>query len=201
MSFARLMFGPVVLGVVLFSAGCDNTLALPLATTPNIIDTITLHALQGTPINTASGFDVTVGLTARTDRQSDTDLLLGIPPPGFDIAFNIDDDSLALIFTTGALGLNVSSAIQASDRAFGDIVIAPLEGYEIDSALVVGVDSVFIVRSRPASLGCVFFVGRLPRYGKFHVLDLNLETRQITLENLVNLNCGYRGLELGIPTR
>ncbi len=201
MSFARLMFGPVVLGVVLFTAGCDNTLALPLATQPNVIDTVTLHALQGTPINAASGFDVTLGLAARTDRQSDADRLRGIPPPGFDIAFDIDDDGLALILTTGALGLNVSSAIQTSDRAFGDIMIAPLEGYEIDSALVVGVDSVFIVRSRPTSFGCAFFLGQLPRYGKFRVLDLNLETRQITLENLVNLNCGYRGLELGLPTR
>ncbi len=191
MSFTRLMFGPVVLGVVLFTAGCDSTLALPLATMPNNVDTVTLHALQGTPINTASGFDVTLGVTARTDRPSE----------GFDIAFDIDDEDRALIFTRGALGLDVRSAIQTSDRAFGDIVIAPLEGYEIDSALVVGVDSVFIVRSRPASFRCAFFLGQLPRYGKFHVLDLNLETRQITLQHLVNLNCGYRSLELGIPTR
>ncbi len=191
MSFARLMFGPVVLGVVLFSAGCDNTLALPPATVPNIRDTVTLHALQGTPINTPSGFDVTLRLTARTDRQSDA----------FDIAFDIDDEDRALIFTTGALRLSVRSGIQMADRAFGDIGIAPLEGYQLDSALVVGVDSVVIVRSRPSSLGCAFFLGQLPRYGKLHVLDLNLETRQITLENLVNVNCGYRSLELGIPIR
>ncbi len=191
MSFTRLMFGPIVLGVVLFTVGCDNTLSLPPATAANAVDTVTLYALQGTPINTASGFDVTLGLTARTDRQREA----------FDIAFDIDDEDRALIFTTGALGLDVSSAIQMSDRAFGDIVIAPLEGYDFDSTLVVGAGSVFIVRSRPASFGCAFFVGQLPRYGKFHVLDLNLETRQITLENLVNLNCGYRGLELGVPIR
>ena len=191
MSFARLMFGPVVLGVVLFSAGCDNTLALPPATVPNVVDTVTLSALQGTSINSASGFDVTLRRTARTDRQSEA----------FDIAFDIDDGGRALIFTTGALGLNARSAIQPSDRAFGDIVIAPLEDYQLDSALVVGVDSVFIVRSRRTSFGCVFFLGQLPRYGKFHVLDISLETRQITLENLVNVNCGYRGLESGIPTR
>ena len=191
MSFARLMFGPVVLGVVLFSAGCDNTLALPLANVPNIIDTVSLHALQGTPITTASGFDVTFRRAARTDRQSE----------GFDIAFDIDNEGRALIFTTGALGLSVRSGIQMADRAFGDIVIAPLEGYQLDSALVVGVDSVFIVRSRPTSFGCVFFLGQLPRYGKFQVLDLDLETREITLENLVNVNCGYRSLEFGIPTR
>ena len=191
MSFARLMFGPVVLGVVLFSAGCDNTLALPPAGAPNIIDTVTLHALQGTPINSPSGFDVILGLEARTDGQSQ----------GFDIAFDIDGEGRGLIFTTGALGLDAISAIQASNRAFGDILIAPLEDYTLDSAIVVGVDSVFIVRSRSTTLGCVFYLGQLPRYGKFHVLDLNLDTRQITLENLVNINCGYRSLEFGIPTR
>ncbi len=191
MSFARLMFGPVVMCVVLFSSGCDNSLALPPANVANIIDTVTLHALQGTPITTASGFDMILQLAARTDRQTG----------GFDIAFDIDDEGRALIFTTGALGLSVKSGIQMADRAFGDIVIAPLEGYELDSALVVGVDSVFIVRSRPASRGCVFFLGQLPRYGKFQVLDVSLETRQITLENLVNVNCGYRSLESGIPTR
>ena len=191
MSFARFMFGPVVLGVVLFSAGCDNTLALPPATVANVVDTVTLYALQGTSINSASGFDVTLGATARTDRQNEA----------FDFAFNIDDGGRALILTTGALGLNARSGIQPSDRAFGDIVIAPLEDYQLDSALVVGVDSVFIVRSRPTSFGCAFFLGQLPRYGKFHVLELNLATRQITLENLVNVNCGFRGLESGIPIR
>lgn len=191
MSFARLMFGPVVLGVVLFSAGCDNTLALPPATVSNVVDTVTLYALQGTSITSASGFDVTLRVTARTDRQGE----------GFDIAFDLNDEGQALIFTTGALGLDARSGIQTSDRAFGDIVIAPLEDYPLDSALVVGVDSVFIVRSRPTSFGCVFFLGQLPRYGKFHVLDLNLETRQITMEHLVNVNCGFRGLESGIPIR
>ncbi len=191
MSFARLMFGLVVVGVVLFSAGCDNTLALPPATVSNVVDTVTLSALQGTSINSASGFDVTLGLTARTDRQSE----------GFDIAFDIDDEGRGLIFTTGALGLDERSGIQTSKDAFGDIMIAPLEDYQLDSALVVAVDSVFIVRSRPSSLGCVFFLGRLPRYGKFHVLDVNLETREITLENLVNVNCGYRSLESGVPIR
>ena len=191
MSFARLMFGPIVVGAVLLSSGCDNRLALPAAIVPNIVDTVTLHALFGTPINLASGFDVTLRRPARTDRPSE----------GFDIAFDIDDQNSSLIFTTGALDLSVRSGIQMSEDAFDDITVAPLDDYERDLALTVEVGSVFIVRSRPAGSGCAFFLGQLPRYGKFEVLSVDLQTRQIALQHLVNVNCGYRGLELGIPTR
>ncbi len=191
MFFARLMFGPVVLGAVLFSSGCDNSLTLPPASFPNFVDTVTLNALQGTPIDAPSGFNLVLGLTARTDRQNE----------GFDIAFDIDEQNRALILTTGALGLSAQSAIQVSDRAFDDIMIAPLDDYEREVAITVEVGSVFIVRSQPTSIGCVFYVGQLPRYGKFEVLSLDLQTRQITLKNLVNVNCGYRSLEMGIPTR
>ncbi len=171
--------------------GVGNNLALPAAIVPNIVDTVTLHALLGTPISLPSGFDVVLRQTARTDRQNE----------GFDIAFDIDEQDLALILTTGALGLSVQSGIQMSDRAFDDITIAPLADYEREVPLTVEVGSVFIVRSRPSASGCVFFLGQLPRYGKFEVLSLDVQTRQITLENLVNVNCGYRNLEVGIPTR
>jgi hypothetical protein len=191
MSFARFMFAPAALGVIAFTTGCDNTLALPLATIPNIIDTVTLHALQGTAINEPSGFDMITRRLARTDRQGEQ----------FDMAFDIDGNGRALIFTTASLGLAVESAIQPSDRNFADVTIAPLEDYEREDPLEVGVESVFLVRSRPDVQGCVFFLGRLPRYGKFRVLSLDAESRQITLENLVNLNCGYRSLEVGVPIR
>ncbi len=191
MFFARFMFGPAVLGAVLFSAGCDNTLALPLATVANVVDTVILNALRGTPISVPSGFDVVLRRAARTDR----------PNEDFDIAFDIDEENRALIITTGALGLSAQSAIQTSDRAFDDITVAPLEDYELDVSIPVAIGSVFIVRSRPNNTQCAFFLGQLPRYGKFEVLFLDLQTRQITLEHLVNVNCGYRGLEIGIPTR
>ena len=75
----------------------------------------------------------------------------------------------------------------------------------VEDPLEVGLESVFIVRSRPdAGIGvtaCAFFLGRLPRYGKFRVLSIDSVTRQITMEYLVNINCGYRSLEVGTPIR
>jgi hypothetical protein len=191
MSFARFSFAPAALGVIAFLAGCDNTLTLPPATIANRIDTVTIFALRGTAISDPSGFDLISGRTSRTDRQTEE----------FDIAFDIDEQGRALILPASALGLAAQSGLQPADVHFADITIAPLEDYELEDPLEVGVESVFIVRSRPETLGCAFFVGQLPRYGKFRVLSLDSDTRQLTLEVLVNVNCGYRSLEVGIPIR
>jgi hypothetical protein len=58
--------------------------------------------------------------------------------------------------------------------------------------------TLFVIRSRSSNVQCAFS-GGLPRYGKFHVLGVDLVARTVTLEMLVDLNCGYRGLEPGIP--
>lgn len=191
MSFARFVFGPLALGMIMATTGCDNTLALPPATAANILDTVTLHALEGTSISDPSGFNLVLARAARTDRPSEP----------FDFAFDLDAQEQAVMFTTGALGLPDESAIQLSEDQFEDITIAPLEDYDPDNPLVVDVDDVFIVRSRFDPTGCAFYLGQLPRYGKFRVLTIDLATRQIVLENVVNINCGYRSLELGVPTR
>jgi hypothetical protein len=39
----------------------------------------------------------------------------------------------------------------------------------------------------------------LPRYGKFQVLAIDPAQRTVTLEFLIDRNCGYRGLEPGLP--
>jgi hypothetical protein len=85
-----------------------------------------------------------------------------------------------------------------TDQAFDALTSAPLEGYVTDSALVVAANTVFVIRSRTSPVQCAFS-GGLPRYGKFHVLNVDLGARTVTLEMLVDLNCGYRGLEPGTP--
>ncbi len=191
MFFFRFNSALAVSGALLIVAACDNPLALPPAVDGSFIDTLTLSALRGTPITAPSGYNIALRMPARTDRGTER----------FDFAFDIDPDGAPLILTTGALGLGASSAIQMSNKAFAEIRIAPLDDYERDSSLVVGLDSIFIVRSIPTTLGCVIFIGALPRYGKFRVLEIDTSARQITLEALVNVNCGFRSLEPGLPTQ
>ena len=191
MFFPRFKFGLAAASCLLATLACDDPLALRPPFDESFVDTLTLHALRGTPISAPSGYNVARRQPARTDRA--------VEP--FDFAFDIDGDTSSLIFTTGALGLARSSGIQLSDRPFDEIEVAPLEDYERDSSLAVIVGSVFIIRSRPSADDCPFFLGALPRYGKFQVLEIESNARQITLEALVNINCGYRSLEPGLPTR
>ena len=173
--------------VVCATVACDGTGLLP-AGFPNFVDTVTLHALQGTPISTPSAYDVSVGIAVRTD-QGQT----------FDFAFDIDSANDPVIMPAGVLGLPAQAGLQMSDREFEDVSHAPYDDYVADSLFTVAVGDVFIGRSRNASGSC-YYLGSLPRYGKFRVLAVDMQDRTITLETLVNVNCGYRELEPGYPT-
>lgn len=194
MLLKRLLFGTALAVTAL---ACDDPFQLQPAAVPNYIDTVTVFALQGTEITLPSGYDVAGRKPARTDRGD-----------AFDFTFDIDASGVPGVFPQGALGLDPNSGIVLSDKAFDNIEEAPTDGYSVDSVVVVGVDSIFIVRSRRfqgSRIGngddCPFFIGSLPRYGKFRVLEIDTQGRSISLESLINVNCGYRGLEPGIPRR
>ena len=95
MSLKRLILAALAAGAVGGVAACGDPLALTPATQPNRIDTVTIFALEGTPISAPSGFDVVFNVPARTDRAA-----------GFDFTFDIDGDT-SRIFPTGALGLGL----------------------------------------------------------------------------------------------
>lgn len=194
MLLKRLLFGTLV---PIASLGCSDPFQLQPAAVPNLVDTVTVFALQGTDISLPSGFDVAGHRVARTDRGD-----------AFDFTFDIDEDGTPKVYPQGALGLDASAGIVISEKSFDDIEEAPTDGYVSDSAVTVGIDTVFVVRSRRFSgsglgLGddCPFFIGSLPRYGKFQVLEIDRQRRFITLKGLINVNCGYRGLEPGLPRR
>ncbi len=175
----------VILAVA--ALACDDTGLIP-ASFPNSVDTVTLYALRGTPIPTTSAFDIAFGLAARTDEGA-----------AFDFAFDLDSSSTPVILPAGALGLSQQAGLQLSDKDFEDVDEAPFDDYIVDTPVVVSEGDVFIGRSRNTSGNC-YYLGSLPRYGKFRVLEINALNRTVTLEFLVNVNCGYRKLEPGFPT-
>jgi hypothetical protein len=65
--------------------------------------------------------------------------------------------------------------------------------------LAIDVGTVFLARSRSVPDGCSAITGALPRYGKFEVLSIDAAERVVTLQTLINVNCGYRQLEPGLP--
>ena len=171
------------------AAACGDPLGLPPPAIPNRVDSlVSLYALSGTPISTPSAYVISFRQPVRTDQSAQ----------GFDFAFDIDTAERALLLPTGALKLAKGSGIQLTLHAFDSVTVAPSGGYNTDSATVVDSGAVVIMHSRP--LVCSFGITSI-YYAKVQVLAIDLAARRIDLKILDNINCGYRGLEEGLPRR
>ncbi|MBA3498486.1 MAG: hypothetical protein H0T86_15410 [Gemmatimonadales bacterium] len=178
---------PLALALAL-SAGCSDANNLPDPTQTNLIDTVTLGALEGTPISTPSGYNITTG-PLRTDASVD-----------FEFAYNIrrltDGTFQRVLLPRAALGLSSTGSanpgLQQRDETFDGITRAPSNGYVTDSAVPIEVGQRYLVRSRVicTQLG-------VPLYGKLEILGFQDST--VTFQTLVNENCGYKDLLPGLP--
>jgi hypothetical protein len=170
-------------------AACGNPLGLPPAAIPNAVDTVHLYALSGTPVTQPSGYSIPARHAIRTELSS-----------SFDFAFDIDTAGRALLYPTGALKMGRLSGIQLSAQDFDSIKFAPTTSYHLDSAQVVTENAVLILHSAPVS--CSFGIASV-YYAKLHVLTIDTTSgpdgRRIDFEILNDINCGYRGLEPGLP--
>ncbi len=164
---------------------CDSTTGLPAPRTANVVDTVSLFALDGTPLSAPSAYLLEGKKRVRTDQSA-----------VFDFAFNFDSLARAVLLPTGALGLGQASGLQVATVPFDSIKLAPTGGYEFDKPLVVDTGAVVLVRSRPT--GCLFGA-TVSLYGKLRVLAIDTTVRRLDFQILVDENCGYRGLEPGLP--
>lgn len=184
-----LRLGPAG-SLVLALHGCGGDVALPDPTFINFVDTTVLYGLTTTPIPHASAFDVVLGFPARIELGDD-----------FDFAFDFDAADVPTIIPGRTLGIPIESGVQPVEEAFDDLLLGPLEDYIEDSIMTVQIGDVFAARSRLAADFCSAFLGERPRYAKFHVIAIDRAEGSITLEYLVNFNCGYRSLEPGLPEK
>ena len=171
---------------VLSAVACSNSTGLPPAIFSNVVDTVSLFALRGTPIQLPSAYVLNDTSRVRIDQSL-----------ALDFAFDYDSATRkASLLTTGALKLGSGSGLQRTTTAFATITLAPTSGYGYDSALVVDTGNVLYVASRPQT--CVFGAV-VPLYAKLRVLELDTIARRLDFEILVDQNCGYRGLAPGLP--
>lgn len=184
---------PLFAAALVLAAACGDSLGLPQPSIENRRDTlVSLYALSGTPVTQPSAYVIGFRSVIRTDQAVE----------GFDFAFDIDSAGRAVLLPTGALRLGRMSGIQTTTRAFDSVLVAPSGGYQLDSAVAVDSNSVVIIHSRP--LGCSFGITAV-FYAKLHVLAIDTTSgpngRRIDFEILTDINCGYRGLEPGLPRR
>jgi hypothetical protein len=155
------------------------------ATTENVVDTVTIFSLTGTPITSPSGFfinGVSVG-AVRTDQSS-----------SFEFAYNNQSDGQRVLLPRAALGITSTTAepgLQQVSETFDEIRSARSNGYTTEEPVPIGDGQRYMVRSRLSVCGSV------PLYAKLEILSL--EPQSVTFKVLANRNCGFRGLEPGFP--
>jgi hypothetical protein len=182
-----LAFGAVGLAAL---AACNNSLGLAPATSANTIDTVTLYALDRTPLTSPSAYAI-IGRTAVLTYQT----------AAFDFAFNFDSLQRPVFLPTGALryaavDTAAQPGLQAVTSTFDNTTLAPTEGYEVNQPFVVDPAKVTIARSRAE----VCPDGTTaPLFAKIQVLAIDAVARTIRFMVLANQNCAYRGLVPGIP--
>lgn len=152
----------------------------------NEVDTLSLWALSGSQLHLPSAYDLKTRSAVRPYQTV-----------AFDFAFDLTPTGEARLFPSDALGLTGRSGLQMTTSAFPAVLVAPTGGYVDSSAVDIAADAVVLVQSRPDNC----FVGVVPYYAKLHVLTVDLVERRLDIEILTDANCGYRGLEPGLPTR
>jgi hypothetical protein len=172
-------------GLALLLIACGDTSGLPAPAVPNVVDTVSLFALRGTDITLPSAYTLEGAGPVRTDLTT-----------ALDFAFDFDSLGAPALFPTGAIRLGVLSGLQRSTTRFDAITLAPTGGYIFDKPITLDTGTVVLVRSRPTQ--CLFGV-TVSLYAKVRVLGVDSTARRVDFEVLVDQNCGYRGLELGLP--
>ncbi len=174
--------------LAVLAAACDETTGLPAPAFANVEDTVSLFALDGTPLAAPSGYNIQAKTALRTDQTT-----------SFDFAFNITPAGQAVLLPTGALGLGSGSGIQVQGVPFDSVKTAPSGAYADTVAVPVDSGTVAVVHSRASR--CDFTGVSVFYYGKVQVLAIDTVARRIDLRVLVDQNCGYRDLEPGLPRR
>jgi len=169
------------------AVACSDDNGLPDPTTTNVERTDTLYALEGTPVGTPSAYALEGSRRVRTDISID-----------FDFAYNVEPDGRHVFLPRATLGIDsaasVNPGLQVRTETFEGITTAPSNGYTTNQSMPIAVGDRFVVRGR---ITCVS-IG-LPKYAKLEVLSFDDVTRIVTFRIITDDNCGFRGLEPGLP--
>jgi hypothetical protein len=115
--------------------------------------------------------------------------------------YDVDPAGRTVLLPLGAV-VNTGSntgipGFQESTTPFDDITIAQQLNYITKDTVATAVGKVYFVRATldgSCSLG-------VPYYAKMEVLSIDEAARSMTFRIVTDINCGYRGLALGLPTK
>lgn len=176
----------LVLSVVALAA-CGDPIGIR-AQFETVADTLTVAALTGTPVVSASGISIIRHEVVRLDGTRD-----------FDLVADIDGAGRAVLYPVQLVGGSAGRAgWQKSAQPYDAILEAPIAGYQRDSAAVLTAGEVILVDAEPAFCAGSF---RPSVYAKLIVDAIDAAARTVRVRLRVNPNCGFRSLAEGLPER
>jgi hypothetical protein len=189
MAFRKLAVA--ALGVTLLSA-CGNDTLFD-ASTPTVADVYTVFALTGTPPAYPSALDTYFRQPVRVDGSG-----------SFDVAFDLAPDGKVVIYPVKLVVRSLTGdrriGLMKVTGDFDLITSAPKATYQTDSAVVVAPGEVVVIEAQRNASGDACQFALSPNiYTKMVVDSVATATRTITVQTVMDPNCGFRSFEAGIP--
>lgn len=185
----RLLLAILGFSGLLAAAACNDPFGLQPASITNLVDTLTLYAVNGTPVTQPSALQVQFAATLKLDAATVFDFLYYIDPV----------KGPSLIPYAGVVPnppTSGNSGYLITTKQFDEITEAEQSGYLTSDTLRLRVGQVFYVRSQLGSCNL-----GIPYYGKVEVLSIDAVERSLIFRILSDSNCGYRNLQTGLPSK
>lgn len=185
-----LLSGFAILLIAGVLQGCGDPLSLTPARFENTEDTLRIYAARGTAVNLPSAYSIVTRSVVRLDQAS-----------AFDFIFDIDNQGRPVMLPLGAVvATGNTSGIPGflhTTTPFDNITIAEQVGYVTKDTVLADLGQTYYIRSvldGTCQLG-------IPYYAKLEVLAVDPASRSMRFRIIANVNCGYRGLEVGLPKK
>lgn len=181
----------IALTLLVAACGGDDPFR-PRASLPNAERSYALFSLTGAP-----------GLPAAIDFLSDRVVIPEVvgQSANFDLAFDIDRQGRVTVLPARLVASPPNAPaqlqLQVVSGTFEALTRAPTSGYVTDSTRTLAVGQVLAIQLPTPQAVCVF---QEPYYGKLVVDSIIPATRRLVIRTIINRNCGYRSLSVGLPT-
>ncbi len=182
-----------IVAPVLF-VGCDDSNPFQ-AQLPTTQDVYTLFALTGTPPAYPSGLNTFGRTPTRVDGNA-----------AFDVAFDIDADGNAVLYPVKLIVSSVGGdrpiGLRKVPGTFDEVTSAPTGTYQTDSAVVASKGEIVVVEANRGTSGdvCSFNISPFI-YTKILIDKIDPAAHTITIQTVLDPNCGFRSFLPGIPSK
>jgi hypothetical protein len=188
--------------IVVAAGACGDPLAPtslcpPLPACENIFDTAGVYSISDGPESGPTGVDIWV-----------PHAVISIAPNHFDLTFDIQGAQARVLPSKIVAACVYCGALQLTTALYDTITHAPTLGYSDSTSIDIQAGSVFWVQSFSYYCRAQTIVARKYAYAKFIVDSINYTPydpiasphgRSVYYRMVIDPNCGYTGLEQGVP--